>query len=306
MKHDRVSEILANYDSDSPGTRAQIARILLAGRLGGTGRVVILPIDQGVEHGPARSFASNPPAYDPLYFFELAIDAGLNALAGPLGLIEAGAAHFAGRIPLILKVNNANGLFPKAAPKDQAVTAGVEDALRLGCAAIGFTLYPGSEKSYAMMEEARALIAEAKRVGLATVVWAYARGGDLTSEDETALDVSAYSAQIAAQLGAHVLKLKLPSSAFQDPQAKALYDKNGIAYGTLADRVRHVVESAFAGRRIVIFSGGPQKSEDALLEECRAIATGGGYGSIIGRNAFQRPRAEALALLDRIVTAYGG
>jgi class I fructose-bisphosphate aldolase len=301
---DRVQEILKFYESDSPAIKAQLARILLAGRLGGTGKIVILPIDQGVEHGPAKSFAMNPPAFDPLYFFDLAIDAGLNALAAPLGLLETGAATYAGRIPLILKVNSANGLFPKSQFKDQAVTASVEDAVRLGCSAIGLTIYPGSERSFDQIEEARQLIGEAKRAGLASVVWAYPRGGDLNAVGETALDVAAYAAQITAQIGAHILKLKLPAPAFFDPEMKKLYDKNKIAYDTVADRVRHIMQSALGGRRIVIFSGGPQKSDADVMDDAKGIRDGGGYGSIIGRNCFQRPRKQALALLDKMIKVY--
>ena len=167
-----VQKILSNYESDNPGTKANLARILMQGRLGGTGKLVILPVDQGFEHGPARSFAPNPPAYDPHYHFELAIEAGLNAYAAPLGMIEAGAATFAGQIPTILKVNSANSL---ARNKDQAVTGSVNDALRLGCSAIGFTIYPGSDHAFAMMEEIRELAEEAKSVGLAVVIWSYPR-----------------------------------------------------------------------------------------------------------------------------------
>src|SRR3954453_23902054 len=165
-----VKAILAHYESDNPGTKANLARILMQGRLGGTGKLIILPVDQGFEHGPARSFAVNPDAYDPHYHFQLAIDAGLSAYAAPLGMIEAGADTFAGQIPTILKVNSSNSW---ATRKDQAVTGGVDDALRLGCSAIGFTIYPGSEEALDMIEEIRELSAEAKSVGIATVVWAY-------------------------------------------------------------------------------------------------------------------------------------
>src|ERR1700677_1745040 len=123
----RVRKILANYESDNPGTKGNLARILMQGRLGGTGKLVILPVDQGFEHGPARSFAPNPPAYDPHYHFSLAIEAGLSAFAAPLGMIAQGADTFAGQIPTILKCNSSNSL---ATNKDQAVTAGVKDALR--------------------------------------------------------------------------------------------------------------------------------------------------------------------------------
>ena len=148
----RVRKMLDWYESDNPGTKGNLARILMEGKLGGSGKLVILPVDQGFEHGPARSFAPNPPAYDPHYHFSLAIEAGLSAFAAPLGMIEAGAGSFAGAIPTILKVNSSNSL---ATNKDQAVTGGVDDALRLGCAAIGFTIYPGSEYAFEQMEELR-------------------------------------------------------------------------------------------------------------------------------------------------------
>ena len=159
-----VKNILGWYEADNPGSKANLARILNHGQLGGTGKLVILPVDQGFEHGPARSFAPNPAAYDPHYHYQLAIDAGLSAYAAPLGMIEAGASTFAGQIPTILKCNSSNSL---ATNKDQAVTAGVKDALRLGCAAIGFTIYPGSEFAYPQLEELRELTAEAKASGLA-------------------------------------------------------------------------------------------------------------------------------------------
>src|SRR6266851_5892880 len=160
MMSQRVREILSYYDSENPGVRTSLARFLNHGRLAGTGRLVILPVDQGFEHGPARSFAPNPPAYNPLYHFELAIAAGCNAYAAPLGFLEAGAAEFSGEIPLILKLNNHDLLLEERDPVS-AVTAGVRDALRLGCAAIGFTIYPGSAERIRMYEQIAALGAEA-------------------------------------------------------------------------------------------------------------------------------------------------
>ncbi len=145
---EQVRKILSHYESDNPGTKANLARILMQGRLGGTGKLLILPVDQGFEHGPARSFAPNPPAYDPHYHFQLAVDAGLSAYAAPLGFIAGGADRFAGAIPTILKLNSANSLARDKEAPSQAVTAGVKDALRLGCSAIGFTIYPGSDAAY--------------------------------------------------------------------------------------------------------------------------------------------------------------
>lgn len=297
----RVRKILANYESDNPGTKANLARILMQGRLGGTGRLLILPVDQGFEHGPARSFAPNPDAYDPHYHWRLAIDAGLSAFASPLGMIEAGADSFAGAIPTILKVNSANSY---AVSKDQAVTASVEDALRLGCAAIGFTIYPGSEEQFEMIEELRELAVEAKAHGLAVVVWSYPRGGNLSKEGETALDVTAYAAHMAALLGAHIIKVKPPPAHIEQAEAAKVYQAEGIDSASLSARVAHIIQSSFAGRRIVVFSGGAAKGLDGLYDEIRAIRDGGGFGSIIGRNTFQRPRAEALAMLDTIIKIY--
>jgi fructose-bisphosphate aldolase, class I len=296
-----VKAILGHYESDNPGTKANLARMLMQGRLGGTGKMVILPVDQGFEHGPARSFAPNPAAYDPHYHFELAIEAGLNAYAAPLGMIEAGASTFAGQIPTILKVNSSNSL---AVTKDQAVTGTVSDALRLGCAAIGFTIYPGSEYAFDQMEELRELAEEAKAAGLAVVVWSYPRGPELNKAAETAVDICAYAAHMAALLGAHIIKVKPPTAEIGLAAAKKSYE--GIDTSTLPKRVSHVVQSCFNGKRIVVFSGGEAKGLDGLYEEVRGLYQGGANGSIIGRNTFQRPKAEALAMLDNIINIYLG
>ena len=303
---DTVRRILANYDGETPGVKAQLCRMLMQGELGGTGKMVILPVDQGFEHGPARSFAANPDAYDPHYHYQMAIDAGLNAFAAPLGMLEAGADAFAGQIPTILKANSANSLMSGTAGKDQAITASVDDALRLGCAAIGFTIYPGSDAAVGMFEEIAEMRREAAALGLATVIWSYPRGEALSKEGETAIDVSAYAAQIAALLGAHVIKIKLSSDHLEQPEAKKIYESEGVDISTLAARVRHCVQAAFAGRRIMVFSGGAKSGTEGIYDNARAIRDGGGNGSIIGRNSFQRPREEALELLGTLVRIYKG
>ena len=299
----QVKEILSWYESDNPGTKANLARILMQGKLGGTGKMIILPVDQGFEHGPARSFAPNPVAYDPHYHFQLAIDAGLSAYASTLGMLEAGAATYAGQIPTILKVNSSNSW---ATTRDQSVNASVKDALRLGCAAIGFTIYPGSEYALDLIEEFRALAEEAKSVGLAVVLWSYPRGGGISKAGETAMDVGAYAAHIAAELGAHIIKVKLPSDHLEQPEAKKDFEETGIDISSQAKRVEEVMRSSFNGRRIVVFSGGAKKGADSVYEDARAIRDGGGNGSIIGRNTFQRPRDEAIAMLDKIINIYQG
>jgi len=303
---ERVREILSWYGSDSPGTLTNLARLLNHGRLAGTGKFVILPVDQGFEHGPARSFAPNPPAYDPRYHFGLAIEAGLNAYASPLGFLEAGAREFAGEIPLILKVND-HDLTQNERDPNQALTGSVEDALRLGCVAVGFTIYPGSNYRLEMYEEIRRIAEEAKQNGLVVVVWSYPRGSGISKEGETAIDICGYAAHLAAQLGAHIIKVKLPTDRIEQDDARKVYEAQKIPIATQAERVRHVVQCAFNGRRIVIFSGGAFVSDEAaLLGEVQAIHEGGGFGSIMGRNTFQRPRHDALRLLDRVIGIYSG
>ncbi len=301
-----VKKILANYEGMSEGTRANLSRILMQGKLGGTGKLVILPVDQGFEHGPARSFAKNPAAYDPHYHYQLAIDAGLSAYAAPLGFLEAGMDTFAGQIPTILKVNSSNSLAPKASAPNQAVTGSVKEALRLGCAAIGFTIYPGSAECFSMMEEIREMAEEAKAAGLAVVIWSYPRGADISKDGETAIDITAYAAHMAALMGAHIIKVKPPTSHIEQAEAKKVYESEKIDIATPAARFTHIKQCCFNGRRIVVFSGGVAKGDDDIMNEARAIRDGGANGSIIGRNTFQRPRAEALKLLDNIVKIYKG
>lgn len=302
---ERVKEILSWYEGDNPGTRTNLARLLNHGRLAGTGKLVILPVDQGFEHGPARSFAPNPAGYDPDYHFQLAIDTGCNAYAAPLGFLEAGADRFLDHVPLILKLNNHDVLHDEKDPLS-AVTSGVDDALRLGCVAVGFTIYPGSSAAQTMYEQLREIAHEAKARGLAVVVWSYPRGSDLSKAGETAIDVVAYAAQIAAQMGAHVIKVKLPSNHVELGEAQKAYQKHHVPIATQAERVRHVVQSAFDAKRIVIFSGGAAKGDEEFFDEVRAIRDGGGFGSIIGRNSFQRVKEDAHAFLDTVMGIYEG
>jgi class I fructose-bisphosphate aldolase len=302
----RVREILSWYPSDNPGTLANLYRLLTHGRLAGTGKLVILPVDQGFEHGPGRSFAPNPPGYDPEYHVQLAIDSGCNAYAAPLGFIEAIAGKYAGQIPLILKLNNSDSLSKGHSP-ESAVTGSVRDAIRLGCSAVGYTIYPGSAARNHMYEDLREITEEAKDSGLAVVTWSYPRGEGITDKKgETAVDVAAYAAQIACQLGTHIVKVKPPTEFIYQPEAQKVFEKYSIPWRTLADRTKHVVQSCFNGKRIVIFSGGEAKGTEDILTEIRGLRDGGSFGSIMGRNAFQRPREEAIQLLRGIEDIYQG
>jgi class I fructose-bisphosphate aldolase len=302
----RVKEILSWYPSDNPGTKTNLARMLNHGRLAGTGKMVILPVDQGFEHGPVRSFQPNPAGYDPEYHVQLAVDAGCNAYAAPLGFLEAVAGKFAGQMPLILKLNNSDSLSKGHSPCS-AITGSVRDAVRLGCAAVGYTIYPGSAERNVMYEDLREITEEAKAHALAVVVWSYPRGEGITDKaGETAVDVAGYAAQIACQLGAHIVKVKPPTEAIYQPEAKKVFEKFSIPTKTLADRVRHVVQSSFNGRRIVIFSGGEAKGTEDILNEVRGLRDGGAFGSIMGRNSFQRPHDEAVQLLRDVMDIFAG
>ncbi|MDI1450305.1 class I fructose-bisphosphate aldolase [Polyangium sp. 6x1] len=299
---DRVKQILSWYSSENPGTQTNLVRLLNHGGLAGTGKLVILPVDQGFEHGPVRSFAPNLEANDPDYHFQLAIDTGCNAYAAPLGFLEAGAAKFAGQIPLILKLNNSDSLGKPEHPIS-AVTGSVEDALRLGCVGIGYTIYPGSGARNKMYEDLREITLEAKRKGLVVIVWSYARGS-MSKAGETGIDIISYASHIAAELGAHIVKVKPPTAHIEQEEAQKMYQKYNIPIATLPERIRHVIQSTFNGRRIVIFSGGEAKGMDAVLSEVRELAAGGSFGSIMGRNAFQRPRAEGAELLTNVIRIY--
>jgi len=300
-----VREILSWYGAENIGVLTNLARILNHGRLKGTGKMLILPVDQGFEHGPARSFATNPDGYDPSYHMELAIEAGCNAYAAPLGALESCARDYAGEIPLILKLNHSDSLYATKSPIS-SVTANIDQALRLGCVGVGFTIYPGSSERKTMFEELALVAREAREAGLVLVVWSYPRGEQLTQEGETAIDVVSYAAHIAAQLGAHIIKVKPPSSHIFNETAKKSYVENGIKIGKLSDRTRHIVQSTFNGKRMVIFSGGAAKARAEILNEVSELARGGAFGSIVGRNAFQRPKAEAITLLKEIMETLVG
>jgi len=301
-----IKSILSNYESDNPGVKSNLARILMSGKLAGTGKLIILPVDQGFEHGPARSFSKNVDGYDPHYHFKLAINAGLSAFAAPLGMLEAGADTFAGQIPLIMKVNSSNSLSREKYSPTQAITGSVNEAIRLGCSAIGFTIYPGSDAALDMISDIQDMALEAKSAGLAVVVWSYPRGGDISKEGETAIDIVAYAAHMAALVGAHIIKVKPPTSHIELEEAKKVYLSEKIEIDTLSNRIKHVVQSCFQGRRLVVFSGGNSKDKASFLNEIRGLYAGGATGSIIGRNSFQRPYNEALSLLNEVTDIYRG
>ncbi len=301
-----VRQILSWYGHENIGVRTNLARILMHGALAGTGRMLILPVDQGFEHGPDRSFGPNADAYDPDYHFQLASQANLSAYAAPLGMLECSADKFMGQVPLILKLNSASSLMTLESSCDQAITASVQDALRLGCCAVGMTIYPGSNNFYNMLEEAREIIRQAKDSGLATIIWSYPRGQGISKEGQSAIDVCCYSGHIAALIGANIIKLKPPVNFIENAQAQKIYAQSEIKTTTLEDRVRHVMRSIFNGKRLVVFSGGVAKSDEEILQEIHMIYRAGASGSIMGRNSFQRVLKKSLELLKNVCQIYRG
>ncbi len=297
----KVVEILDKYENTNAGIKANLGKILMQGDLGGTGKLLILPVDQGHEHGPDKSFFINSPAFDPDYHYKLAIEASLSAYAAPYGFLEAGAERFAGQIPTILKINSSNGLNDQ---KYQSINGSVKDALRLGCTAIGFTIYPGSEYQYEMIEEFKEISREAAEFGLPSVLWSYPRGGNISKKGETALDIIGYAAHIAAQLGAHIIKVKPPAAYLENKSLEKVLGDLNKSFGSLSNRIAHIKKCAFNSKRIVVFSGGNAKNTDDLLKEIEQIRIGGGNGSIIGRNTFQRPKQDAISLLKEIKEIY--
>lgn len=299
-----IDKILSYYSSECPGIRTNLARLLNHGKLAGTGKLLIQAVDQGFEHGPARSFVDNSSAMDPNYHFQMACDAGISGYAAPLGWLQQAVDNFVGKVPAILKLNSNNSLYSSKNQPDQTMTASVDDALRLGCVAVGFTLYPGSDTNHHLMAEAKEVIAEARSKGLPTILWSYARGGDLQKEDESALDVTAYGAHMACLLGAHIVKVKLPNERIAMKTNEKAYAK--IPKNTLEERLKHVVDCCFMGKRIVIFSGGETKNDQELLSDVTAIKNAGGFGSIIGRNIFQRSQEDAIDILSKMTTILKG
>ena len=302
----KISEILSWYPALTVKQRANMVKLFNHGRIGGTGKLVILPVDQGFEHGPARSFTSNPAGYNPVYHAELAIKSGCNAYAAPLGALEAAADIIAkNNLPTILKLNNHDLMMPDDANYFPAITAWIDDAVRLKASAVGMTVYAGSSHSYEMYQQARELVSDARKAGLIVVIWMYPRGSGLPSKEaEIAVDVISYGVHIACQLGAHIVKCK-PSSnlvALENNVKRGVY-KN-LLIETLADRTKLVLKAAFDGRRVVICSGGEARTTDEIFEEIKQLKKGGAFGSIVGRNSFQRPLNEAVKLLHDIQDIY--
>lgn len=313
----QVKKVLDNYEGELPSVKLNLARLFMHGRLAGTGHIMLLAVDQGFEHGPT-TFLKNTLGFDPHYHFSLAKEAGLSGYTAPLSWLRAGVDSYLGAVPMILKMNHSNRLLPKTMDPDQAVIGSVEDAVEMGCVGVGFTLYPGSDSYLEQLEELKEISSCARSFGLFTVVWAYPRGSGLEAaasseplygekqasscNPQLALDTIAYSAHMACLAGAHIVKVNIPNDFIAREDSKESY-KN-VKSEKAEQRVEHIMEASFNSRRAVIFSGGATKTDSKVLDDVLAVKTGGGTGSIIGRNIFQREKNEAIRLIELIARIY--
>jgi fructose-bisphosphate aldolase, class I len=278
----------------APGKRTRLRRLLF--EFGpGNGTLMLLPIDQGIEHGP-RDFFPNPASKDPEYQFRLAAEAGYSALACQIGMAEKYYPDYAGQVPLILKVNGKTDV----PPSDDALSttnSSVEDAVRLGADAVGYTLYVGSPRQDQDLLQLRQVRQDCDRYGMPLVIWAYPRGGALDKKGGQhtfyAID---YAARMAMEMGADVVKLNMPKiDPEKDKLTPAPYNELEV---TQEEAIRQCVESA--GRSLVVLSGGSKIDDDKVLEQTRFIMEAGGQGVIYGRNVWQREWSEALEIIEQI------
>jgi class I fructose-bisphosphate aldolase len=276
----------------APGKRARLRRLLF--EFGpGHGTLLFLPIDQGIEHGP-RDFFPNPASKDPEYQFHLAAEAGYSAIACQIGLATKYYPDYAGQVPLILKVNGKTDI----PPSDDALSttnASVEDAVRLGADAVGYTLYVGSPRQDADLHQLRGVREACDRYGMPLIIWAYPRGTYVEKKGgQKSLYAIDYAARLAMEMGADVVKLNLPDPK-PSPDSPAPYNELDV---TQEEAVGHVVSSA--GRSLVILSGGSRIDDEQLLDQTRFIMEAGGSGVIYGRNVWQREHSEALEIIEQI------
>lgn len=318
----RVREVLSWYGADNIGVLTNLARILNHGRLRGTGKMVLLPVEGGITEGPAQSFARNPDGYDPSYHLELALESGCNAHAAPLGALQSCSRDYAGEIPLLLKIqptiaslagSETTASLSSAASLGTGLSGGfasgsVAEALRLGCVGIALTLFPQGSMTPKYLETLVTLSEQSRAAGL--VVMLSFRGtsnsGPIGESLPPTLDQVAQGAHWAVQLGAHIISVPIPSSSLTDEVTQKIYFDRGIKTDSLVDRARHILHAAFNGRRLVLFEEGDVRGSKDLLKEINDLARGGAFGCVMGKNAFQRPKGEAIPLLNEVMDAFGG
>lgn len=310
-----VSDIMAGSDRPTPVLRS-LQTIFDHGRLGGTGYVSILPVDQGIEHSGGASFAPNPDYFDPVRIVELAMEAGCNAVATTLGALGIAARTYAHRIPFLLKINHNEFLsYPNA--YDQIMFASVKQAREQGCVAVGATIYFGSAESKRQIQEVSAAFAAAHELGMATVLWCYMRNSAFSPKDggpdyHVAADLTGQANHLGVTIQADIIKQKLPETAAPGFTDLKFGKTNPKVYSELMsdhpiDMTRYQVANCYMGRIPLINSGGASAGESDLRDAVRTAVVNkraGGAGLISGRKAFQRPFAEGLDLLNAIQDVY--
>ncbi len=289
-----MTKLLDEMDYLSLGKRARLHRLMYE-HGPGNGHMMFLPIDQGMEHGPV-DFFPNPPSANPEFQFNLAEEVNFSGIALHLGLAEKYATKYAGRVPIVLKINGKTRI-PSDSHALSPMTASVEDAVRIGADAIGYTLYVGSPSQVADFTQFRKVKADADRYGMPVIMWAYPRGEAIEKKGgRNSLYAVDYAARMAAELGADVVKLNVPNV---DPKKKSQqpppYDKLDLNY---EDSVRKVVESA--GKTLVLFSGGSKISDDDLISRAKTCIDVGANGLIFGRNLWQREWDDAVKISKRL------
>ena len=312
---DFVDRVFVDTDRKS-GVLANMQRMFNTGRLGGTGYLSILPVDQGIEHSAAASFAPNPPMFDPRNILELAVEGGCNAVASTFGVLGIVARRYAHKIPFIVKLNHSE-LFSYPNTYDQVMFGNVQQAFDMGCAGVGATIYWGSEESRRQLMEISEAFAEAHELGMFTVLWCYVRNPAFktsTADQHTAADFTGQANHLGVTVGADIIKQKMPThnGGYQDKALKGFGKTHKDVYDKLSsenpiDMVRYQAANCYMGRAGLINSGGASAGATDLAEAVKTAVVnkrGGGMGLISGRKAFQRPMKEGVKLLNAIQDVY--
>ena len=294
MEVKSITEQKSLLETLAPGKRTRLHRLLY--EFGpGNGTLMLLPIDQGIEHGP-RDFFPNPASKDPDYQFRLAAEAGYSAIACQIGLATKYYPDYAGSVPLILKVNGKTDL-PSGSKALSTLNSSVEDAVRIGADAVGYTLYVGSPRQDEDLLQLKGVREDCDRYGMPLVIWAYPRGEAVEAKGgQNSFYAIDYAARMAMEMGADIVKLNMPKiDPDKDKDAPAPYNEGGFS---TEDAIAHCVASA--GRSLVVLSGGSRIDDDKILEQTRAVMHAGGSGVIYGRNIWQRELDEAVAIVEQI------
>ena len=309
---DYVDRVVAQKDL-KPGVLRGLQTLFNNGRLGGTGYLSILPVDQGVEHAGGASFAPNPIYFDPARIIDLAIEGGCNAVASTLGVLGAVSRRYAHKIPFLVKLNH-NELLTYPPVYDQTLFASVEQAFDMGAVAVGATIYYGSPESRRQIMEISEAFQQAHELGMVTVLWAYLRNSSFKVDGvdyHTAADLTGQANHLAATIEADIVKQKQAegNGGYRAVKFGKTHDK---VYSELTsehpvDLVRYQVANCYMGRAGLINSGGASAGEGDLAQAVRTAVINkraGGMGMISGRKAFQRPMAQGVELLQAIQDVY--